>query len=80
MYSPPKLAYIPMTNFAYLLRQMWMHPIIDYSIPPERVYQPLPAWKFLESSAASLPQPPNHQPVVMIAPGGYGEAGVTEAG
>lgn len=76
----PKARLHPITNFAYLLRQMWMHPIIDFSIPPDRVYQPLPAWKFLESSATSLPQHPNHQPVVMIAPGGYSEAGVTELG
>ncbi len=69
----------PLTNFSYQLRQMWLHPIIDFSIPPEQVYQRLPAWQLLESSADSLKLNRDRQPVVMIAPGGYGEAGVSKA-
>src|SRR5207237_3128507 len=41
----------PLTNLSYQLRQMWLHPIIDFSIPPEQVYKRLPAWQLLESSA-----------------------------
>lgn len=70
----------PLTNFSYRLRQMWLHPIIDFSIPPEQVYKRLPAWQLLESSADSLKLNRDRQPVVMIAPGGYGEAGVSKAG
>ncbi len=68
----------PLTNFSYQLRQMWLHPIIDFSIPPEQVYQRLPAWKLLETSTDSLKLDRDRQPVVMIAPGGYGEAGVSK--
>lgn len=63
----------PITNFSYVLNQMWLHPIIDFSIPPEQVYQSLPAWQFLETPANS-PQLRNlEQQVVIIAPGGYSD-------
>jgi hypothetical protein len=68
----------PLTNFSYPYRQMWLHPIIDFSIPPDRVYQGIPAWKLLEKDALKLD--PDQQPVVMIASGGYTEAGVTGRG
>jgi len=70
----------PLTNQAYLLRQMWLHPIIDYSIPPEQVYKRLPAWKLLESPVKSLKLDSQQQPVVIIAAGGYDEAGVAAEG
>lgn len=70
----------PMTNKAYEWGQMWLHPIIDFSIPPNQVYQRLPAWQLLEKSADSLKLDPNQQPVVMIAAGGYGEAGASKPG
>lgn len=70
----------PITSFSYEHGQMWLHPIIDFSIPPEHVYQRIPAWQLLESTADS-PQLSNFkQQVVMIAPGGYGEAGVFKEG
>lgn len=47
-------------------------PIIDLSIPPDRVYQRIPAWKLLDDSMQI--SDPTHQ-VVLIAPGGYVEAG-----
>lgn len=70
----------PLTNGAYLLRQWWLQPIIDYSIPPEQVYQTLPAWQLLQSSASQEQLKPEHPFVVLIAPGGYGEAGVSTEG
>ncbi|NES91732.1 MAG: histidine kinase, partial [Okeania sp. SIO2B9] len=33
---------------------MWLHPIIDFSIPPEAVFFRLPAWQLLESSKDQL--------------------------
>ncbi|MBE9116060.1 CHASE2 domain-containing protein [Lusitaniella coriacea LEGE 07157] len=64
-----------LTHFSYKLRQMWLHPILDFSIPPQQIYQQIPAWKFLESP--NLPElrvlP---QQVAIVAPGGYDEAGV----
>ncbi len=77
----------PLTNLAYRFRQMWLHPIVDFSIPPERVYKRIPAWQLLESPAGSLLQKESiasshreQQPVAIIAPGGYSEAGVASAG
>jgi hypothetical protein len=70
----------PLTNFAYTLGQLWLHPIIDFSIPPQQVYQRLPAWELLEKSADSLKLDPKQQPIVMIAAGGYGEAGASKPG
>jgi hypothetical protein len=77
----------PLTNLAYRFRQMWLHPIVDFSIPPEQVYQRVPAWQLLESKADSPVQRQlmatfagKRQPVVIIAPGGYAEAGVSAVG
>ncbi|HBB30574.1 MAG TPA: histidine kinase [Cyanobacteria bacterium UBA8803] len=70
----------PVTNFFYQYNQRWLHPIIDFSVPPQQVYQRLPAWELLEDTANSLQLDPERQPVVMIAPGGYGEAGVAAEG
>ncbi len=66
----------PLTQFSYPLKQMWLQPIIDFSIPPEQVYQSIPAWKLLEAPSTLLKQ----QPVVLIAPGGHGDAGLTGRG
>ncbi len=70
----------PLTNWAYLLRQWWLHPIIDFSIPPKQVYQTLPAWKLLEEPTEIDDLIPVEPYVVLIAPGGYGEAGVDTEG
>jgi len=63
----------PLTALSYWLGQMWLHPIIDFSIPSNQVYHTVPAWKFLESQGVS-----NHlqQQVVIIA-AAYDEAGVS---
>ncbi len=67
----------PLTAFSYYLSQMWLHPIVDFSIPPKQVYQTIPAWKLLEKnfSTPSTPSSPSPHPIIIIAPGGYGEAG-----
>ncbi|MGC1394293.1 MAG: CHASE2 domain-containing protein [Coleofasciculaceae cyanobacterium] len=68
----------PLMQFSYHLKQMWLQPILDFSIPPEQVYQSIPAWKLLETSSTFLEQ--QQQPVVLIAPGGHGDAGITGRG
>lgn len=70
----------PLTLRSYFWRQMWLHPIIDFSIPPDRVYDRLPIWQLLEEPASELRLPETDQPVVMVAAGGYGEAGVLAEG
>ena len=63
----------PITASGYLFGQMWLHPIIDFSIPPTQIYERIPAWKFLQMKTDS-PQLKNlDQQVVMIAPGGYSD-------
>jgi hypothetical protein len=68
----------PLMQFSYRLKQMWLQPILDFSIPPEQVYQSIPAWKLLETSSTFLQQ--QQQPVVLITPGEYGEAGISGRG
>ncbi|MBE9139137.1 CHASE2 domain-containing protein [Nodosilinea sp. LEGE 07088] len=62
-----------MTVLGYWVGQWWLQPVIDFSIPPAQVYQTLPAWQLLEDSTPEL-NLENH--VVILAAGGYGEAGV----
>ncbi|MBE9128376.1 MULTISPECIES: CHASE2 domain-containing protein [unclassified Coleofasciculus] len=70
----------PLTNLSYQYHQRWLHPIIDFSIPPNRVYERLPAWQLLEEPINSLKLDSNQQPIVIIAAGGYGEAGAGAEG
>lgn len=57
---------------------MWLHPILDFSIPPAQVYQSIPAWQLLEGKSPQLRNLQQH--IVMIVHGGYGEAGVFRDG
>jgi len=67
----------PITSFSYNLGQMWLHPIIDFSMPPGQVYEQIPAWQLLDDGEAGLSLSTQ---IVIIAPGGYGEAGVSKEG
>lgn len=57
-------------------RQRWLHPVLDFSLPPEQVYERLSAYQLLESSIPQMESQFDwaHQ-VVIVASGGYGEAG-----
>jgi CHASE2 domain-containing sensor protein len=70
----------PITRFSYQWGQMWLHPIIDFSIPPERVYESIPAWQLLNDGADSPKLPYLQQQIAIVAPGGYGDAGVLQGG
>ncbi|MBD2518959.1 CHASE2 domain-containing protein [Nostoc sp. FACHB-973] len=65
------------TALSYSIKQSWLHPIIDFSIPPHQVYHSIPAWKLLENR--DIPQSLQQQ-IVIIAPGGYHEAGIVKDG
>jgi hypothetical protein len=56
---------------------MWLHPIIDFSIPPNQIYESVSAWKLLEQDSKSLPLANLQKQVVIIAAGGYDEAGMS---
>ena len=64
----------PITNWSSHFDQLWLRPIIDYSIPSDRAYDRLSAWELLADATPDL----SHltEQVVIIAPGGYAEAGV----
>ncbi len=53
-----------------------MRPIIDFSIPPDVVYDPLAAWQLLTKSE-ELTNDRYDQQIIIIASGGYPQAGVT---
>ncbi|MEH1765580.1 MAG: CHASE2 domain-containing protein [Nostoc sp.] len=65
------------TALSYSLKQSWLHPIIDFSIPPHQVYHSIPAWQLLENQAVAQSL---QQQIVIIAPGGYHEAGIVKDG
>ncbi|MBE9252099.1 CHASE2 domain-containing protein [Dolichospermum sp. LEGE 00240] len=68
------------TRFSYSLHQMWMHPIIDFSISPQSVYQNIPAWQLLENQNIPKNLQNLQDIIVIIAPGGYEEAGLNYDG
>jgi CHASE2 domain-containing sensor protein len=70
----------PFTEFSYIFGQMWLHPVIDYSIPPQQVYDRIPAWQLLNNQISTYQKTHLQKQVVIIAPGGYKEAGVAVSG
>ncbi|NEO15584.1 MULTISPECIES: CHASE2 domain-containing protein [unclassified Moorena] len=65
---------------AYFLQ--WFQPIIDYSLPPEQVYQKISACELLGScSGDALADGLSlNQTIVIVASGGYKEAGIDQEG
>lgn len=70
----------PITAFSYQMGQTWLHPIMDFSIPPEQVYDSLPAWQLLRARKDTPQLRHLRQQAVMVVPGGYLEAGVSKEG
>ena len=68
----------PLTKFSYKLKQLWLHPIIDFSIPPEAIYLRLPAWKLLENNDSPLLSLTKleKRPSIVIIASRYKEAGL----
>lgn len=66
------------TVLSYWLGQMWLHPIVDYSINYKTIYEPIPAWQLLADKNDEKMAGKIRDKVVIIAPGGYDEAGLTE--
>ncbi|BAZ02893.1 putative Chase2 sensor protein (plasmid) [Tolypothrix tenuis PCC 7101] len=75
--NSPRSRLQPITDYSTILSQMWLHPIIDFSIPPNQVYESVPAWKLLEQDSKNLPLANLQKQVVIIAAGGYDEAGMS---
>ncbi|MGB3491859.1 MAG: hypothetical protein WBA57_03975 [Elainellaceae cyanobacterium] len=78
---PPTIRPTPtaLSRLSYGLNQMWLHPVIDFSIPPDQIYQRLSSWELLamaETQVGENALPSLAQQVVIIVPGGYRDAGV----
>ena len=72
-----QLRFHPVTAGASLLRQLWLRPILDFSIPPSQVYKLRPAWSVLAPPRPGT-QVQSTAPVILIAPGGYDGAGISQ--
>ena len=73
-----QLRFNPVTEGSSYLGQLWLRPILDFSIPNQEVYDRLPAWFLLEESTP-LTRVVEHSPtVVLIVPGGYDGAGISQ--
>jgi hypothetical protein len=61
-----------LTRFSQNFIQVWLHPIIDFSIPPESAYERISACKLLGDcrGKGEIPNTFKNQ-VVLITPGGY---------
>lgn len=69
----------PIMTLSGLFNQRWLQPILDFSIPPDHVYNRLPAHELLnkETSIAQLRNQYDWEnQVVLIGAGGYAESGI----
>jgi hypothetical protein len=60
----------PVTQGSEYFQQKWLQPIVDFSLPPKEVY------KLLSAKEIFKHQKPINEQVVLIASGGYAEAGI----
>lgn len=68
------------TSIFQAAAQEWLHPILDFSIPPAQAYQRVSARQLLDASFHATLPVGGLPPIVLLAPGGYSEAGVNQAG
>ena len=66
----------PFVHFTQSLNRLWLRPIIDFSIPPDVVYDRLSAGQLLTDSQKPTKNTFDQQ-IIIIASGGYPQAGVT---
>lgn len=60
-----------LTTLSQYLGQQWLRPILDFSLPTDRVYHRLPAWQLSNTKDAEF-----KSQTVIIGSGGYPEAGL----
>lgn len=73
-----QLEFYHLPSWVETIGQNWFRPINDFSLPPNKVYNSVPAWQLLDSNDTNSPLSDRFkQQIVIIAPGGYQEAGVT---
>lgn len=52
---------------------VWLEPIVDFSIPPDRVYDRIAAWRLLGKNPVQLPALPSQ--IILIGAGEYSDSG-----
>ena len=68
---------LPIVGISRWIQQRWLHPILDFSIPPNYVYERIPAHEFLEKDLDVLRSQYDWQnKVILIGAGGYDESGI----
>lgn len=73
----------PITVLSYWIHQRWLQPILDFSLAPSQVYETLPAWQLLEEGEdwlRSRNRDSLRSTIVILAAGGYDEAGIAGDG
>ncbi len=56
------------------LDQVWLQPVVDFSLPPDRVYQRIAAWQLLERQPDRATAQRLRDSIVLIGAGGYADA------
>lgn len=81
------LRFSPLTQWSQILNdtyeyldQRWLEPLIDFSIPPSQVYERIFARDLLAKDFQPSKYSHSQRQIVLIAPSGYGAAGVDHAG
>lgn len=69
---PSRARLQPLTALSYRFNQLWLHPIIDFSIPPDQIYRSISTEALLRDS--SLPSLKGQ--IVILAAGIYNDAGI----
>ena len=70
----------PWASISRWWSQRWLHPLLDYSLPPEKTYQKLSAYQLLQLPKTQLTEQFDWQnQVVIVASGAYDEAGTGAA-
>jgi len=67
----------PLSALSYPLGQMWLHPIVDFSIPPDQVYTALSAQELLDP--ATTLDATTLQQTILVVPN-YASAGIDREG
>ncbi|MFG6094037.1 CHASE2 domain-containing protein [Leptothoe sp. ISB3NOV94-8A] len=68
------------TSFSENFLQAWFHPILDFSLPPDRAYRTISACELLnQCTGEGNTFTDLTNTVVMIVPGGYDEAGIEKS-
>jgi CHASE2 domain-containing sensor protein len=73
-----KLRLSPITTLSQYFEQAWLYPVIDYSLPPNQVYQVISAKDIVQANNITSNQEKIKQKIILIGAGGYGDAGLSQ--